>query len=80
MESAQVDRKAICLPKPSATHPADVRIVTGVGTHVAGQLNRLCKDGRAILAGIHLPCREREKAGEVGYLERSSAPGETLLL
>lgn len=62
VESAQVDGEAIGLAEPFPTLPANIGLVAGVGAHMAGQLNALGKNSSAVLAGVHLPCKEKQVA------------------
>ena len=55
VKGVQVDGKAVGLPEALATVSADIRLVAGVGPHVAGQLDGLGKHSITVLAGVHLP-------------------------
>lgn len=57
VKGVQVDGKAVGLPEALATVSADIRLVAGVGPHVAGQLDGLGKHSIAVLTGVHLPWR-----------------------
>lgn len=56
VEGVQVDGEAIGLPEALSTVPTDVRLVTGVGPHMTGQLDRLGKHSITVLTRVHFPC------------------------
>lgn len=60
VEGPEVDGEPVGLAKAFPTLSADVRLVPRVSPDVARQLDGLCEDGVAILAGVHLPCGDTQ--------------------
>ena len=82
MKGVQVDGKAVGLPEALAAVSADIRLVAGVGPHVAGQLDGLGEHSITVLAGVHLPWKHtgsiRANSGRAGIHKtrsRSKAHG-----
>lgn len=57
VEGVQVDGEAVGLPEALSTVPTDIRLVSSVGPHMPGQLDRLGKHSITVLACVHFPCK-----------------------
>lgn len=60
VEGPEVDGEPVGLAKAFPTLSADVWLVPRVSPDMARQLDGLCEDGVAVLAGVHLPCRDTQ--------------------